>query len=219
MNRERRFKNIFSCACEAGECFFVIPVELSIIFTLRSWPAKGMGKRNFAPSYLEEVCLPSSGKPLISVQATLRFYSRASDLPKARDEMCFRASAKVRRKGNTLRYSNKSIEFFLCGLSYPGPSQRSCTATRAGGGRLLKLLLSLRNPRCIGSSEIRTRDSFCYNAFQKHRFQPLSHRPFFLNVCFPPQDERQASTFGSQITQHTARLFPWASHITRTKER
>ena len=33
----------------------MIPVELSIIFTLRSWPAKGMGKRNFAPSYLEEV--------------------------------------------------------------------------------------------------------------------------------------------------------------------
>ena len=57
MNRERRFKNIFSCACEAGECFFVIPVELSIIFTLRSWPAKGMGKKNSAPSYLEEVWL------------------------------------------------------------------------------------------------------------------------------------------------------------------
>ena len=38
----------------------------------------------------------------------------------------------------------------------------------------------LEDPRRIGSSEIRTRDSFCYNAFQKHRFQPLSHRPFFL---------------------------------------
>ena len=45
MNLERRFKNIFSCAEAAGPTvgwyapyFFVIPVELSIIFTLRFYP-------------------------------------------------------------------------------------------------------------------------------------------------------------------------------------
>ena len=31
--------------------------------------------------------------------------------------------------------------------------------------------------KVVGQSEIRTRDSVCYNAFQKHRFKPLSHLP------------------------------------------